>query len=202
MFYGWDIAFRLSLIGGKYMANVKSSEVDEQNRIMQSMAELESKPKLATLDLIVSVVVFLFGMFVFISGIYMCFFAVTGTDVWYYSPGLFPCFIGTILMLTSIVLFSKKNRNGARITKELFHISDEKSLEALRLILAVGLFVCYVFVLIGAIPFTLATFLYLSITMIVFRKPNYPIWKLLLISAVATGIIYLIFGVIASVPLP
>ena len=163
-----------------------------------------SAAQLAKLDLISSIAIFCFGLFVFASGVYMCFFTVTGAKAWYYSPGFFPCFVGAILMLASLVMFVKKLRSGASFRKAGAEdeAADEKKRATYRLLLAIALFAVYVFVMIGRLPFLLSTFLYLAVTMIVFRKDNYPIWKLLLISAAATGAVYLFFGVIASVPLP
>lgn len=159
---------------------------------------------MARLDVISSIAVFCFGVFVFVCGLYMCFSAVTGAKVWYYSPGFFPCFIGAVLMIASIIMFLKKWREGGSFKNSAESSCDEakKSLATPKLFLAIALFAVYVFVMIGRLPFVLATFAYLSVTMIVFRKDSYPVWKLLLISAAATGAVYLFFGVVASVPLP
>jgi hypothetical protein len=163
-----------------------------------------AEARLANMDLAGGVAVFCFGLFVFLSGVHMCFFAVTGAKVWYYSPGFFPCFIGAVLMLASLILVLGKRRAGARLGKGAFTSADPPAARrgAWRLLLSVGLFALYVFVLIGTLPFVLATFLYLAVTMILFRRDGYPVWKLLLISAAAAGAVYLFFGVVASVPLP
>lgn len=180
--------------------------LDKQKTPYEENVESESIPgstRLASLDLVSGIAVFCFGLFVFLSGIHMCFFAVTGTKVWYYSPGFFPCFVGLILMLTALVMSVKKLRIGGRLSKTAFSAGEKQGRqETLRLVLAIGLFAIYVFVLIGLVPFVLATFAFLAVTMILFRTDKYPIWKLMLISAAATGAVYLVFGVIASVPLP
>ena len=178
---------------------------DTEERTPRPEAEntAEDAQRLAGLDLAGSIAVFCFGGFVFFSGLHMCFFAATGTKVWYYSPGFFPCFVGAVLMLTSLLLTVQMLRRGAR-PGNIFRGAASAALrqERFRLLLAVGLFALYVFVLIGTLPFVLATFVYLAVTMILFRKAHYPVWKLLLISAIVTGAVYLFFGVIASVPLP
>ena len=134
----------------------------------------------------------------------MCFFTASGAKVWYYSPGFFPLFIGAVLMFTSLLMGILKLRAGARLGKDAFRAEDADGgkKRRLRLLLAIALFAVYVFVLIGTVPFVPATFAYLAVTMIVFREKAYPIWKLLLISAVTTGAVYLVFAVLASVPLP
>ena len=156
--------------------------------------------RLVTLD----IAIFCFGLFVFISGIYMCFFALTGTDVWFYSPGFFPCFIGVMLMLSSLFMAIKNLRAGARLGKDAVAAvkAGADPRRAVRLLTSIGLLAIYVFVLIGRVHFVLATFAYLAVSMIVFRKDGFAVWKLLLISAAATGVIYLVFAVIAAVPLP
>ncbi len=66
-----------------------------------------SNNKLRKADIITSIVIFLFGLYVFCSGIYMLFYAVTGTKIWYYSPGIYPVILGIILMMLSVMLFLK-----------------------------------------------------------------------------------------------
>ncbi len=180
---------------------MEPSEMPERNPQLEGG---NAGTRLENIDLIGGIAFFCFGLFVFLSGIHMCFFALTGTKVWYYSPGVFPCFIGVVLMLVSLILVLRKLRAGARLGKRAFASDDPPAARryALRLLLAMGLFALYVFVLIGNLPFVLATFLYLTVTMILFRQDKFPVWKLLLISAVVTGAVYLFFGVVASVPLP
>lgn len=179
-------------------------DTEAADTITEADGDALSAAQLAGIDLISSIAIFCFGLYVFASGIYMCFFAVTGAQAWYYAPGVFPCFIGTVLMLVSVLLFLKKRRAGAAFGKTTADApeTEEKKRARGRLLLAIALFAVYVFVMIGRLHFLLSTFAYLAVTMIVFRKEDYPVWKLLLISAAATGAVYLFFGVIASVPLP
>ena len=163
----------------------------------------ERKPLLKA-DLISSIVVFGFGLFVFFTGFYIAFYAVNGTKVWYYSPGMFPMVVGFALVVFSIIMFVKKKREGASFTDFSFAsiVQAVRTRKALRLALAILLFAVYVFGTIGRLPFVVATFLYLFVTMTVFRSEGYAIWKLLIISVVTTAIIYVFFGIIAAVPLP
>lgn len=155
-------------------------------------------------DLLSSIFICALGLFILITGIHISFFTNNGTDVWYYSPGLFPVFIGTVLVLLSIIMFVSKYKHGARICivgmKSMLKAINSKA--SLRLFVSIALLAAYVFLAIGRLPFVVATFIYLAVTMMVFRKDNYAIWKILVISACATGMIYLFFGVIAAVPLP
>lgn len=164
---------------------------------------IDRRPDSQDADLLSSLVLFCFACFVFISGLYMCFSAQTGTEVWYYSPGFFPLFIGAVLLILAILFFRKKYIAGGRLKHFTGIIRNSiNTNKTLRLCLAIGIFAFYVFVLIGRIHFLVATFIYLFVTMTVFRTENYAIWKIAIISASATGFVYLFFGIIASVPLP
>ena len=155
-------------------------------------------------DLIAGVVLFVFGLYSFLSGIHMCFVAVTGTKVWYYSPGFLPAFIGLVIMLLTGILVYKNFISGARITSEdlrcifvsLFNTNNWK------LIAAIALLAIYIFVLIGRVPFVVATFMYLTVNFITFRPKDFAIWKLVLISTATTAVVYVFFGIIAAIPLP
>ncbi len=58
----------------------------------------------------------------------------------------------------------------------------------------------YFFVLWRAMPFWFSTFLFLAASMRVFKAGAW--WKIFLIAAVATALIYYVFAVLAYVPLP
>lgn len=175
-------------------------ENKQQNRESQTNGASEGTQTGA--ELISSLLLFCFGLFVLLSGLYMCFFAVTGTKVWYYSPGFFPAFVGCVLMLLSIVLLIKKLPAGGfhMVNFRIFDTVDK--VKFIRLIVSVVMLAIYVFLLIGRLPFTIATFIYLASSMFVFRSKGFAIWKLLLISLVTTVLVYVFFGVVAGVPLP
>jgi cell division protein FtsW (lipid II flippase) len=164
----------------------------------------KDKNNLPIIDLICSILILAIGLYVAGSGLYIALFEANGTDVWYYSPGMFPIMIGACLMIFALLLFFKKRKEGARLKN--IHFENLRALlkekTTYRLLLAIALFSAYVFLLIGHIPFVAATFIYLAVTMIVFRRDGFPIWKLLLISAITTAFIYVFFGIIAAVPLP
>jgi hypothetical protein len=77
-----------------------------------------------------------------------------------------------------------------------------KSAYTVRLLLSIGLLAVYVFLLLGRIPFFAATILYLFVSMMVFRKKTFAVWKILLISSAITALITYGFGTLASIPLP
>ena len=176
----------------------KRMEYESKEQLNEEYLLLQKK------DLVASVIVFAFGLYSFLSGLQMCFFAVTGTKVWYYSPGFLPAFIGLVLMILATIMFCKKYANGVRITNEDVHRTFQKlfSFRNWRLITAIVFLAIYVFLMIGRIPFAIATFLYLSVNFITFRTRNIAIWKLLLISAITTAAVYVFFGMVAAIPLP
>ncbi len=183
--------------------DLQTSSIEDTSDSFDSFesSEMSGQPAFGA-ELISALVLLVFGLYVLLSGLYMCFFAVTGTDIWYYSPGFFPVFIGTVLILLSFLLFRKKTPPGG--VKDVdFHIfKNMRSVQFIRLITAIGLFAAYVFMLIGNLPFWAATFLYLSVNMVIFRSRGFPVWKLLLISALTTALVCFFFGVVAAVPLP
>lgn len=156
------------------------------------------------IDLISSIVLFCFGVFVFISGVYMSFVAVSSAEVWYYAPGMFPMFIGGVLCLLSIGLFIKKRKAGASFSRDEVRQAAGyfKSKAFLRLVAAVGFLAVYVFILLGRIPFFAATALYLAVNMIFFREKGFAVWKILVISLAVSAVLCLFFGKLAGIPLP
>ena len=177
-----------------------NNDILERNEAAQSAKD----NNLLQADLISSIIIFCFGLFVLITGVYIAFFAVSGTDVWYYSPGMFPMVVGFALIVLSVILFRKKRSEGARFVALSFSSIKTmiRSKKNIRLLLAITLFAVYVFGTLGRLPFVVATFLYLFVTMIVFRTEKYALWKIAVISLVTTSLIYFFFGVVASVPLP
>ena len=175
-----------------------------------------TKLKENILDFISSIVLLLFSIFVFANGIYIIKTMKLGKGVeWYVSPALLPMFIGIVIGLLSVILISKTWKDALTFLKlkKLSKIDDKKfSVKELiinfnnnvylRLALTLLLLIVYVFILIGKIPFPLATFIYLTSNMIIFRENNFAIWKILLISLAASFLIYYGFGVLAKIPLP
>lgn len=181
----------------------------ETDPIAESEAEgaVESKPEISMdlKDMVSSVVIALFGLYVLISGIHMSVVSQQMSDAaWYGTPGILPIIIGSVLITLSVIMFVSAYRKGERINRELWDraIAYLKTKAFLRLVVAIGLLAIYIFVLFRLVPFVVSTFLYLSANMIFFREKKYPIWKLLIISAVFTVALFLFFGKVAGVPLP
>lgn len=179
-------------------------EVPEELTTAVDPTSEESKVSMDLKDMISSIVIALFGLYVLISGIHMSVVSQKMSDsAWYGTPGILPIVIGAVLISLSIVMFVSGYRKGERINKELLNIAVSylKSKAFLRIAVAIGLLAIYVFVLFPYLPFCIATALYLIATMTFFREEKYPIWKIIIISLVFTVILYLFFSKVAGVPL-
>ncbi|MDR0684776.1 MAG: tripartite tricarboxylate transporter TctB family protein [Spirochaetaceae bacterium] len=131
------------------------------------------------------------------------------TTKWYESAGLFPKIIGTLLLFFCLV-YLFKNLRGAVLSAE-----DKKNIVAylksavfLRLLVAVGLFALYVFVLLRVhfgdfqLPYEAATFIYLFLNMVIFRTGKFAVWRIAVISAVVSVAVGFCFTYGAKIPLP
>lgn len=154
------------------------------------------------LDFISGIILLIFGIYVLITGIFIAKKSTIGDIVWYGSPGIFPIFIGVIIVILAIILAIENlpKENNVNLIRDIVKCVDKNVV--FRTLITIGLFAVYVFILIGRIPFYIATFVYLFITMLIFRENKFVIWKLLLISIIVTIIICLGFGKIANIPLP
>lgn len=173
-------------------------QVDEEEQ-----AQLQKKS--ARNDLYSSIVLFLISLYVFIEGVRMPVSVYTGSDgAWYGAPGGFPVIIGGILMILSVMLFAKSWRITGGFRKDDFQDMTAvlRSAYVKRLALITVLLAVYIFVLLGRVPFYVATFLFLFVTMLVFRRNGFAVWKLLVISVVIDALITYGFGTLAGIPLP
>jgi len=151
-----------------------------------------------------AVLFFLLGLYLVIKSILMPNEELTGNkELWYSAPGVFPAFVGAVLTILSLLLIiqcfrENKEREKIELAKIKAYIGNQhfKSL----LVVLIYLFV-YIFILLGRIKFSIATFIFLSVSMITFRKEKIAIWKLILISFLTSAIITYGFGTLAKIPL-
>lgn len=140
----------------------------------------------------------------------VCAFAMPNSELtgsakkWYISPGVFPGFIGIGLMIMSFALICKAalQCRSAGHKLSLAHLRPQGGgTDTVRLVLAGALLVLYVASL-GRINFTVATFLFLSVTMLSFKTKGFSPLKILVFAAVVSGAITYGFGTLARIPLP
>ena len=165
---------------------------------------IKNKQTLRKLDLVFSVVLFAFSLFFFVNALKMPrenLGSFGGNSV-ATAPGILPAIISGILMLLAVLLFVSAYKENARITREdlLKALAAVKSRQSLRIALVVLIVIVYAFLLLGNIPYSLATAVYLFVFMLVFKADK--IWKLALISVITALCIWAFFGQVAMIPLP
>ncbi|MCF0236992.1 MAG: tripartite tricarboxylate transporter TctB family protein [Sphaerochaetaceae bacterium] len=131
-----------------------------------------------------------------------------GKHTFYASAGFMPILISVALIISSIILMLR-SLEGSSIKQRFIEIGnffsswikDSVVHKAFIGLLIMGF---YVYVLLGNLPFWLATFIGLTIFLFFlnFKKDAKTIIKLLLISIFATGGIVLVFQIIFRVPMP
>jgi len=121
------------------------------------------------------------------------------------APGFFPFILGCIFVLLGAALsFPALKRVGFSSVKATFSkssllsfIKDDKTL---RVTILLTLMFVYVYILIGRINFTIATSLYLFLTMLYIKSTKW--WSALIISIVASVAISVVFKYGFRIPLP
>lgn len=186
------------------MTNRDINKINEQ--VDFDDEEIKQEKKIgAKRDLIFAIILFLISVYVIIMGASMPVEQLVGSkDRWYVAPGSFPIYVGVILLILSVILFSISIKKGAKIEK--FDFSSIKGIVKssyfIRMLLAIVLLAIYVFIILGNVYYPFATFIYLFVTMVVFRRKGYKIWKLVVISAASSVIISFAFSELANIPLP
>lgn len=174
-----------------------AEEIAERN---QSAASKEMTTSIGS-----SFVFCVLGIYMVVCGFRMPNSELTGSpSKWYIAPGLFPVFIGLGLTLMSLSLIAKsfmaiRGDGGTFTLSKLIPSGDRQQKK--RLILAGVLLVGYVASL-GKINFTVATAVFLFVTMFFFRAKEFALWKLLLISVLFSVAVTFGFGTLAKIPLP
>jgi len=126
---------------------------------------------------------------------------------WYQSAGLFPSIVGVLLLLCSILLVVRALKDGAKfdyLTKEkiMVFIRSKKTHVTSFVVVWLGV---YIFVLLPMefLHYSIATFIYLLVFMMVFQKKDIKqLAKSIVISVFATLLLTYGFGQLAMIPLP
>lgn len=158
------------------------------------------------IDLIAGVVTFAVSIYVMIKSI--TFWKEDFVDVFYYSAGLMPMMIGISLFIFSALYIRRTLKEHplkeCLLDIKKFSIEFVKSKDVHKALIGLVIFWIYIFLMLGKMPFWLATFVTLSalLLFINWKKSVKQILKLLLISGVSTFMIILIFQIIFKVPMP
>ena len=158
------------------------------------------------IDLIAGVVTLAVSIYVMIKSI--TFWKEDFVDVFYYSAGLMPMMIGACLFIFSAVYIRRTLKEHSLkeclLDIKNFSIEFVKSKSVHKALIGLVIFWIYIFLMLGKMPFWLATFITLSALLLFlnWKKSFKQIAKLLLISAAATFFIILVFQIIFKVPMP
>ena len=145
-------------------------------------------------DFISSAVIFSLSLYVLFEGYNI--YTKSG-KLLYLSPALIPLMLGTILLVLSIVLFTGSLKEGGLQARAAELKAWSGEVKADRGTMLMGL---YTFVLLGMLPFWLATFLFMLLLMYFLEAGS--IVKIVVISVLVTGLVIFLFQVCFRVPLP
>lgn len=156
--------------------------------------------KTGTSDLIMGVLLFVFGIYLIVESLGMKVF-----NTFLDAPGFFPLILGIIFCLFGIVMFNGALKGGSvEAAKKTFHKDSLKALilkpETKRVVILSFFMVVYIYGLIGRIHFTIATTLYLLVTFWYLKSTNWL--KNIIISVLSGVLISVIFQYVFKIPLP
>jgi len=118
------------------------------------------------------------------------------------DPALLPTVVCGILIILGLLLILGALKEGARLNKVDFWavVAWCRSEQTRRMWIIMGVFVIYIFVMLGRLPYVVSTFLFLAGFMFYFKAAKW--WKILIISATTSAAIALGFGEFMLIPLP
>jgi len=137
---------------------------------------------------------------------------------WFKSPGLIPLIFSFFLLVCSIVLLITAIKQGARFDffkkEKILALFKNKEFHTASIV--IGLLAIYLFIMLPisrkylnfiprfqGLPFLIATFIYLSVFIIIFNeKTKKKIITSLIVAACASGFVTISFGVVAKILLP
>lgn len=161
---------------------------------------MSQKIKTTTSDLVMSIVLIVFGIYLIIEALGMKVF-----NSFLDAPGFFPLILGFIFIAFGLLMLIGALRGGsvesakATFTKEslttLFLNSQTK-----RVVILSFFMVVYIYGLIGKVHFSIATFLYLFVTF--FYLKSTTLVKNIIISVLSALIISAVFQYVFKIPLP
>ena len=152
-------------------------------------------------DFMSSAVIFILALYVLFEGYNI--YTKSG-KLLYLSPALIPLMLGTILLVLSIVLFAESLKEGGMQARTAEIKDWSRKVKAdpntMRMLVGVVLMGLYTFVLLGMLPFWLATFLFMLLLM--YFLESVSIVNIVVISVVVTGLVLFQLQVCFRVPLP
>lgn len=183
-------------------------ETTDNIEVNDNHTQEENVTTLRKADLITSFILFAFGLFLLVESLKMPVEELTGSlEKWYTAPGVFPGFIGIVIMFESILLFSYGFKESNGITKADIKRALQffKTSMFIRFAIALVLLIMYICVMLGRVQYEISTFIYLFINMMVFKSEKNSLkifFKILLICVVTSFVVGYGFSHFARIPLP
>lgn len=161
---------------------------------------MSQKIKTTTSDLVMGVILFLFGLYLIIDALGMKIY-----NSFLDAPGFFPFILGIVFVGFGVtMLVTTLMNDGAKEAQKTFKLDNLAFLflsnETKRVVVLLAIMVFYIFILIGRINFTAATFIYLFVTF--FYLKSTTLIKNIIISLLTALIISGIFKYLFIIPLP
>jgi uncharacterized membrane protein len=126
------------------------------------------------------------------------------------SPAFLPVVLGVSLVLCSLALCIQSLKAGGKSLQENWHtywMMAKKGLapalrhrDTVSLVVGLAIIAVYTFLLLGRLPFWAASLLFL-VPLMVYLRAAKP-WKILVVSCVGIGLVYLLFQVAFKTSLP
>ena len=146
-------------------------------------------------DFISSAVIFSLSLYVLFEGYNI--YTKSG-KLLYLSPALIPLMLGTIVLFTGSLKEGGLQARAAELKAWSGEVKADRG--TMRMLVGVVLMGLYTFVLLGMLPFWLATFLFMLLLMYFLEAGS--IVKIVVISVLVTGLVIFLFQVCFRVPLP
>jgi hypothetical protein len=161
---------------------------------------MSQKTKTTTSDLVMGVILLLFGIYLVIDALGMKIY-----NSFLDAPGFFPFILGIVFIGFGVTMLVTSIRSGGvKEAQKTFESNNLAKLflsnETKRVIILLAIMVFYIFILIGRINFTVATFIYLFVTF--FYLKSTTLIKNIIISLLTALIISGIFKYLFIIPLP
>jgi hypothetical protein len=168
----------------------------------QSDSKTETQKKsMAGIDFISSLVLMAFSL-----GVILWSFKMPRPGGWPSAPGLLPAFLGVLIFSMSLAMLISSIRNGgpARWVSKWKSLSLKQSagrLKARRIFWITFFIAIYIFGMLGRMPFEIAGFIYLTLTLYFFWRKGAG-WKIILVSILVPLVMGMVFKGIFAVLLP
>jgi len=152
-------------------------------------------------DIIISILLILVSIWTAYESLRMSYEMYSrGLADFYTVPGLSPFIVSVLILICAIVVLV----NAIRVGGDLKFLSPTvlkktfSSLETFTPIIVIGLMWIYVFILVDRIPFTIATFIFIVLLMVIFKATRL-IWTLLISALYSVAIVYFFAKIVGTI---